>query len=147
MLKIDSVRKEDRGAYYCVADNGGGEPARHIINLQVEFAPVIVVPRPRLAQALQYDMDLRCHIDAYPKPNIVWMRDNVTLANNQNYNISHFSTDDESTHDSTLRVIAIQKEQYGDYICKAVNKLGEAEQKVHLFENAIPICPPACGKI
>lgn len=51
-LKIASVHKEDRGTYYCVAENGVGKGARRNINLEVEFAPVVTVPRPRLGQVI-----------------------------------------------------------------------------------------------
>uniref|UniRef100_A0A034W1E0 Lachesin n=2 Tax=Bactrocera dorsalis TaxID=27457 RepID=A0A034W1E0_BACDO len=145
ILKIKSVKKEDRGTYYCVADNGVSKGDRRNINVEVEFAPVITVPRPRLGQALQYDMDLECHIEAYPPPAIVWLKDDIQLSNNQHYSISHFATADEYS-DSTLRVITIEKRQYGDYVCKAVNKLGQAEARVNLFETVIPVCPPACGQ-
>lgn len=96
-------------------------------------------------QALQYDMDIECHIEAYPPPAIIWIKDDIILSNNQHYSISHFATADEFT-DSTLRVITIEKRQYGDYKCKAVNKLGGDEAKAHLFETVIPVCPPACGQ-
>lgn len=145
VLKINSVQKEDRGTYYCVADNQVSKGDRRNINLEVEFSPVITVPRPRLGQALQYDMDLECHIEAYPPPAVVWIKDGIQLSNNQHYSVSHFATADEFT-DSTIRVITIEKRQYGDYICKAVNKLGSAEAKVNLFETVIPVCPPACGQ-
>lgn len=144
-LRIKSVKKEDRGTYYCVADNGVSKGDRRNINVEVEFAPVITVPRPRLGQALQYDMDLECHIEAYPPPAIVWTKDDIQLANNQHYSISHFATADEYT-DSTLRVITVEKRQYGDYVCKATNRFGEAEARVNLFETIIPVCPPACGQ-
>lgn len=145
ILKINSVKKEHRGTYYCVADNGVSKGDRRNINLEVEFAPVVSIPRPRLGQALQYDMDLECHIEAYPPPAVVWTKDDIVLSNNQHYAISHFATADEFT-DSTLRVITIEKRQYGDYVCKAVNKLGQAEAKVNLFETVVPVCPPACGQ-
>ncbi|XP_049317338.1 lachesin [Bactrocera dorsalis] len=90
-------------------------------------------------------MDLECHIEAYPPPAIVWLKDDIQLSNNQHYSISHFATADEYS-DSTLRVITIEKRQYGDYVCKAVNKLGQAEARVNLFETVIPVCPPACGQ-
>lgn len=144
-MKITSVRKEDRGTYYCVADNGVSRGDRRNINLEVEFSPVITAPRPRLGQALQYDMDIECHIEAYPPPAIIWVKDDIILSNNQHYSISHFATADEFT-DSTLRIITIEKRQYGDYKCKAVNKLGQDEAKIHLFETVIPVCPPACGQ-
>lgn len=43
------------------------------------------VTRPRLGQALQYDMDLECHVVAYPPPAITWWKDDVQLSNNQHY--------------------------------------------------------------
>lgn len=55
------------------------------IAVEVEFKPVVTVPRPRLGQALQYDMDLECHIEAYPPPAITWHKDGVQLSNNQHY--------------------------------------------------------------
>ncbi|XP_046743632.1 lachesin isoform X2 [Diprion similis] len=136
-LKISAIRKEDRGTYYCVAENGVGKGARRNIAVEVEFAPVITAPRPRLGQALQYDMDLECHVEAYPPPAITWMKDEVTLSNNQHYSISHFATADEFT-DTTIRVITIEKRQYGQYVCKAANKLGTSETQVELFEISIP---------
>lgn len=48
------------------------------------------------------------------------------------FRISHFANADEFT-DTTLRIITIEKRQYGKYICKAVNKLGNAEAEVELF--------------
>ena len=135
-MKIPSVRKEDRGTYYCVAENGVGRGARRNINVEVEFSPVISAPRPRLGQALQYDMDLDCHVEAYPPPAISWLKDDVQLSNNQHYSISHFATADEYT-DTTIRVITIEKKQYGKYICRAANKLGTAETTVELFGNFV----------
>ncbi|XP_063220158.1 lachesin [Bacillus rossius redtenbacheri] len=145
VLKISAVRKEDRGTYYCVAENGVGRGARRNIAVEVEFSPVITVPKPRIGQALQFDMDLECHVEAYPPPAVVWLKDDVQLSNNQHYSISHFATADEFT-DTTIRVITIEKRQYGMYICKAANKLGTVTAEVELFETIIPVCPPACGQ-
>jgi hypothetical protein len=35
-LKIHTVKKEDRGTYFCVADNGVGKPAKRNIALEVQ---------------------------------------------------------------------------------------------------------------
>ncbi|XP_053622060.1 lachesin isoform X1 [Plodia interpunctella] len=145
VLKITHIHKEDRGTYYCVAENGVGKGARRNINLEVEFAPVVTVPRPRLGQALQYDMDLECHVEAYPPPAITWLKDEFELSNNQHYRISHFATADEFT-DTTIRVLTIEKKQYGTFTCKAQNKLGSDEGHVQLFETIVPVCPPACDQ-
>lgn len=120
ILTIPTVSKDDRGTYYCVAENGVGKGKRRNIAVEVEFSPVITVPRwvyaiitqwqwrklswfffaifydgrflsllfilrPRLGQALQYDMDLECHVVAYPPPAITWWKDDVQLSNNQHY--------------------------------------------------------------
>lgn len=64
-----------------------GKGARRNIAVEVEFAPVISVPRPRLGQALQYDMDLVCHVEAYPPPALSWIKEDVQLSNNQHYSL------------------------------------------------------------
>jgi len=81
---------------------------------------------------------------AYPPPRISWIKDGLYLSNNQHYKISNFATADEFT-DTTLRVITIEKRQYGFYTCKAENKFGENEAQVELVESYLPTCPPACG--
>merc|ERR1712223_230522 len=142
-LMFPKVTKEHRGTYYCVATNVVGQGARRNVDVEVEFAPVLSIPRKRLGQALQFDMDLECKIEAYPPPAIKWYRDTIPITNNQHYSISHFAFDDEYTN-TILRVITIEKKQYANYSCKAINILGETEGHVVLFETVVPICPPAC---
>jgi len=48
------------------------------------------------------------------------------------FSISHFATTDEVT-DSTIQIITIETQQYGDYICRATNILGTAEDTVTLY--------------
>ena len=66
------MTKEHRGTYYCVATNVVGQGARRNVDVEVEFKPFITIPRKRLGQALQFDMDLECRIEAYPPPAIKW---------------------------------------------------------------------------
>lgn len=143
-LPIKSVSKDHRGTYYCVADNGVGRGARRNIAVEVQFAPVVTAARKRVGQAMQYDMDLECKVEAYPPPAIVWYKDDVPITNNQHYEVSHFTTSDEITF-SKIRVITVEKRQYGIYVCRAANILGQSDDKIHLFETVIPMCPPACG--
>ncbi len=44
VLKIHSVKKEDRGTYYCVADNKIGKPARRNVAVEVQSWSKTVVP-------------------------------------------------------------------------------------------------------
>lgn len=141
---IFNITKDDRGTYYCVADNGVGRGSRRNIGIEVEFRPFVTIERPRYGQALQYDQILECHVEAFPSPSIVWIKDGIQLNDNQHYQISIYPTADEFT-DTTLRIITAEKRQYGFYTCKAINKLGSHEKVIEFFETPNVICPPACG--
>ena len=132
IFKIPSVAKEDRGNYYCIADNGVGRKKKHRVNIEVEFAPVVVAKGSRLGQALKYHTNLECHIEAYPPPVITWHKDGVQLTDNQHYTILSFSPTNQNIG-TTLHITTIEKRHYGDYLCKAKNKVGNAEAKVELI--------------
>ncbi len=144
ILKINQIRKEDRGTYFCIADNKVGKSVKKSIAVDVEFPPKIHAAKREVYQAPHFDADLECKIEAFPEPIITWSKDGVQLTNTMHYKTSQINSVDEYK-DSTLRVLSIEPNQYGTYICKAVNKLGEAEARIDLYQSDQPICPPACG--
>ena len=144
ILTIRNVTKNDRGTYYCIADNGVGKGARRNVGVEVEFSPEVTPGRGIYQQAIQYDADLQCHVEAFPSPSIIWLKDGYQLNDNQHYQISVFSTANEFT-DTVLRIRRIEKRQFGIYVCKAINKLGSDQKSIELIESTNPICPPACG--
>jgi len=147
ILRFESIKKEHRGTYYCVATNVVGRGARRNIDVEVEFKPTIRIQQRRMEQMIGFDQQLECHIEAYPPPSVRWYRlnDNKEINNNQHYKVSHFAFDDEYT-DTTLRIITVEKKQYGNYSCTAENRLGKAGGHVELFESVQKICPPACDE-
>lgn len=174
-LTIRNVTKRDRGTYYCVADNGVIPGSRRAISVEVEFEPEVRVGRPRYGQALLHDAVLGCNVEAFPSPSIgwcfnhfrffyhfirvfiqnciffffksiVWLKDGQQLTDNQHYQINIYSTSDEFTTTS-LRVLHIEKKQYGNYTCRAFNKLNAAQATIELFETVNVICPPACDAL
>ncbi|XP_054163375.1 lachesin-like [Oppia nitens] len=144
ILIIHNITKNDRGTYYCIADNNVGKGARRNVGVEVEFPPSVTIDRPRYEQALQYDADLHCHIESFPTPSIIWLKDGYELKDSQHHHISIFSTSHEFT-DSVLRVKRIEKRHYGEYVCKAINKLGTDQKVIQLRESVNPMCPPSCG--
>lgn len=64
-LKVNSITKEHRGTYFCVAENGVGRGARRNIAVEVQFAPVVSAARKRVGQAMQFDMDLECKVGIF----------------------------------------------------------------------------------
>ncbi|KAJ6219526.1 hypothetical protein RDWZM_005338 [Blomia tropicalis] len=143
-LSIDNVTKDDRGTYYCIADNGVGGGARRHIGVEVEFQPHVWSSQPKVEQALQYDADLHCRIESFPLPAVNWIKDGQVLNDNQNYRISIFARNDDFM-ETTLRVRRIEKRQFGTYECRALNKLGYNYTTIELIESVNIVCPPACG--
>ena len=82
VLKIHSVKKEDRGTYYCVADNGVGKPAQRNVAVEVEFPPSMDGGGD-VSQAVGYSVELVCHVEAYPRPTITWIHEGIQLTTNQ----------------------------------------------------------------
>ncbi len=80
-----------------------GKSQQRVATLEVEFPPTIEVPRPRLPQATGYDAELKCTILAFPPPSIYWKFGDKVLSNTDNYQISNFASQDETTS-STLTV-------------------------------------------
>lgn len=132
VLKIQVTRREDRGTYICVASNDVGKPVQKSISLEVEFPPKISVPRPKVAQALDYDILLECTVEAHPAPSVTWTRHNETLYNGDDYKISHLASADGVTS-SALMIESIEANKYGDYFCQASNKMGKAEARINVF--------------
>lgn len=79
ILKITKVSKQDRGLYYCIADNHIEPADKRSVNFEVEFPPKVFVPRPKVAQALSFDIELECRVEGYPAPAITWLRNDQQL--------------------------------------------------------------------
>lgn len=88
-MKIHSVKKEDRGTYYCVADNGVGKPAQRNVAVEVEFPPSMDGGGD-VSQAVGYSVELVCHVEAYPRPTITWIHEGIQLSTNQVLNFGNF---------------------------------------------------------
>ena len=140
VLKIHSVHKEDRGTYYCVADNGVGKPARRNVAVEVEFPPVVEAHTKVVEQALGYGVELVCNVVAYPPPTITWVHNGIQLSTNKHYVVDggYTSADDETL--TSVRVKNLKPRELGDYICKAQNKLGAAEKTLTIKQSYVPNC-------
>lgn len=84
ILQMSSISKEDRGTYYCIAENVVGKDKKSI-DFEVEFAPIISIPRPKVAQAIDYDIELECNVIAFPAPAVLWYKNGAQLNDNDDY--------------------------------------------------------------
>lgn len=134
-LTIKNVSSKDRGVYLCIADNGVGTPAQKNINLEIEFAPIIITPRPKVAQAVDHAIELECKVAAYPPPSVVWSMKSETgaqLSDGEEYGITNEASMDQITS-SVLRIRNVGSEHYGDFYCRASNKIGNSAARLNVF--------------
>lgn len=142
-ITIYNASKEDRGIYYCIADNGVGKPARRSVGVEIEFSPQIELIRPKYQQAYGYPAELDCSIEASPAPDISWLKDGYQIVSDKNfYDISQTNSYDFIR--SRLRIKKVDFRDYGTYKCRAVNKLGDTSKDMLLERSYEPVCPPAC---
>lgn len=144
VLRFHRLRKEDAGTYYCNANNDVGPAVRKTFYLSVEFKPEIQVAKKRVGQALNFKAELECKVTAYPAPEISWMKNFTQVPENtQLYSVE--TSADGVTTTSKLSITPAERSQYGQYTCKAGNKLGEAKETIDFYETADLQCAPTCG--
>lgn len=145
-ITIYNATKDDRGIYYCIADNQVGKPAKRSVGVEIEFAPQVGLVRARYQQAPGYPAELHCSVEASPSPDISWLKDGYQINSDNNfYQISSTS----NSHDfiqSTLRIKRVGERDYGSYRCRAINKLGDRQNSMILERASEPVCPPACAE-
>jgi len=136
VLKIHQVKKEDRGTYFCVADNGVGEAARRNVALEVEFPPFIEGGGEKKKYSQKYGLavQLDCSVEAYPQATVTWIHNGLRQisVNNENYLVSKgFGTDADGHTVSTLRIKSVNQDTVGEYTCRAQNKLEPLAEKFY----------------
>ena len=140
ILKIHSIKKEDRGIYYCVAENGVGKPARRNVGVSVEFPPVVSIPNERVGQALGYSAELVCNVEAYPRPSIAWIHNGIQMSSNRRFLVDNGYTATDDFVEARVRIRSLTPRELGSYYCRAKNKLAEVTKEIQVFQTYEPNC-------
>jgi len=145
-LKIHSVKKEDRGTYFCVADNNVGKAAKRHIALEVEFAPHFVDEKANMVvqQAIGFEVGLICSVEAFPPATITWIHKNIQKSDNEENLSIYRGPGSDGLTSSNLRISRLTQEDLGEYKCKAGNKLGQAETIFKIEDTWLPNCEQDC---
>jgi lachesin len=139
LLKIHSVNREHRGTYFCIAENKIAIAKRNIV-LKVHFPPFLRIHPIKPSQAVNYPIDLKCHVEAFPEASIVWLKDGHQLDNNKH---QEFPTSRDSL-ESILQIESVHLNDYGTYACVASNKFGQTSRYMELTRSETPNCPYGC---
>lgn len=128
-LFIGEVKREDAGTYLCQAQIRGKLIVRSLSVSIVVNAPPKVHLREEVKKVMagpEANASLLCLVDGQPKPNITWTMP-VPLDTFRH----QFNSDR-----SQLSILAVSREDYGEYVCTASNKIGESTATItlHVFE-------------
>nr|XP_033326666.1 Down syndrome cell adhesion molecule-like protein Dscam2 isoform X34 [Megalopta genalis] len=139
VLRIESVKKEDKGMYQCFVRNDQ-ESAQATAELKLggRFEP----PQIRHAfveETLQPgpSMFLKCVASGNPTPEITWELDGKRLSNTERLQVGQYVTvnGDVVSH---LNISSIHTNDGGLYKCIAASKVGSAEHSARLNVYGLP---------
>ncbi|KRT85356.1 Immunoglobulin, partial [Oryctes borbonicus] len=136
ILRIESVRKEDKGMYQCfIRNDQESAEASAELKLGGRFDPPLI--RQSFGEeTLQpgSSVFLKCVAGGNPTPEITWELDGRRLSNNDRYQIGQYVTvnGDVVSH---LNVSQIQTNDGGLYRCIASSKVGAVEHaaKINVY--------------
>uniref|UniRef100_A0A914GXA1 Ig-like domain-containing protein n=1 Tax=Globodera rostochiensis TaxID=31243 RepID=A0A914GXA1_GLORO len=140
-LTLSRVSRRHMSEYLCVASNGIPPDESWSIKLHVLFEP-IVIPQSMVAEAPLNALVVRiaCTVEAWPRPNIVWMFGGQTLHDSSRYATEQSISDRyKSVH--VLEIRNVQRDQFGVYKCLASNDYGSHFGEIRLIE-----VPPPDGR-
>ncbi|XP_053702534.1 protein turtle homolog B-like isoform X6 [Synchiropus splendidus] len=119
-LTVQSITREDRGAYTCRAFSPQGEVI-HTTRLLVQGPPFIVSPPENITVNISQDAFFTCQAEAYPR-NLTytwfWEEDNVFFKNDLKRRVSILI-------DGSLIIAQVKPEDAGKYTCAPSNSLGQ----------------------
>eukprot|EP00102_Acyrthosiphon_pisum_P015573 XP_008186204.1 PREDICTED: Down syndrome cell adhesion molecule-like protein Dscam2 isoform X17 [Acyrthosiphon pisum] len=143
VLRIDSVRKEDKGMYQCFVRNEQ-ESAQGSAELKLggRFEP------PHIKEYFNdntmqpgVSLHLKCIASGNPTPEINWELDSKRLSSTERLRIGqHITMAGEVV--SYLNISSVHTNDGGHYRCVAVSKVGTAEHTAHLNVYGLPFIRP-----
>lgn len=94
--------------------------------------PEIRLPNKRIGQALRKETILECIVTAFPQEITIWTREGVQITNSFKYRVEIYAEEDH-TIILSLRIRDLDYRDFGDYTCKASNRLGQDEERMNLY--------------
>jgi len=124
-LHIQNLTATDTGRYKCQINFDLSRVIAKEVDLQVTRPPIILdVTETNVRVSEGQSATLLCKADGYPKPEIVWKRDNEDI----------FFSKGNTYSGANLTIFQVKKEDRGRYICEANNGIGEPVSKSVLLE-------------
>ncbi|XP_066246298.1 lachesin-like isoform X1 [Euwallacea similis] len=128
--KVDRIQM---GTYLCIASNDVPPAVSKRVSLYVNFSPSIRVPNQLLGAPVNTDVQLECHVEAFPNTINYWVKNrSEMLLNGSKYLVSERRIGYKVS--MWLIIKSFSSKDVGTYNCVSTNSLGRAEGTLRLYE-------------
>ncbi|KAG6441244.1 lachesin [Manduca sexta] len=136
-LSLKGLQRTDMGTYLCIAANGVPPTKSRRYEVAVHFEPIIRVASPVVLRATDMQVTLQCYVEASPKSLNTWQR-GKSHAGGKLLNSSKYIISEEVLSEYAMRmnltITRLKKNDFGEYVCSAVNGYGKVEGSILLKE-------------
>ncbi|XP_062817259.1 neural cell adhesion molecule 1 isoform X18 [Anolis carolinensis] len=134
-LTLKDIQYTDAGEYICIASNTIGQDSQAMY-LEVQYAPKLQGPVAVYTWEGN-QVNITCEVFAYPSAVISWFRDGQLLPSSNYSNIRIYNTPSASY----LEVTPDSENDFGNYNCTAVNRIGQESSEFILVQADTPSAP------
>ncbi|XP_060106556.1 neural cell adhesion molecule 1 isoform X2 [Heteronotia binoei] len=134
-LTLKDIQYTDAGEYICIASNTIGQDSQAMY-LEVQYAPKLQGPVAVYTWEGN-QVNITCEVFAYPSAVISWFRDGQLLPSSNYSNIRIYNT----LTASYLEVTPDSENDFGNYNCTAVNRIGQESSEFILVQADTPSAP------
>nr|XP_028563755.1 opioid-binding protein/cell adhesion molecule homolog isoform X4 [Podarcis muralis] len=136
-LEITGITRDQSGEYECSAVNDVAAPDIRRVKVTVNYPPSISSAKNKGVSVGQRGT-LSCEASAVPVAEFQWFKEETRLANG----LDGVRIENKGRM-STLTFFNVSEKDYGNYTCVAINKLGNTNASIILYE--ISESPPLAG--
>lgn len=152
-LHLSRVRRQDMGAFMCIAKNGVPPPVSKRMVLNVNFQPTIHISKSLIGCPVGEAVTLSCTVEAYPDPISYWIRRPALrpgilgivdgrrstldpaemIMSSANFDVVTLRSGGEYKETISLTIKKFKPSDEGTYTCTSTNSLGKKESTVRLY--------------
>ena len=143
--KTNALAAQDSGKYACLFDNDIGTVAKAETTLRVEHSPIVRHTYNKVAFDVGENASLQCKMSSYPEPKFEWSFDGKILDGSRKY---YIEVTQDREHDDifigTLMIRNVAASDYGHYLCRAWNGIGDNDDEktnLELVRKSAPDAP------
>ncbi|XP_073426143.1 protein CEPU-1-like isoform X5 [Dendrobates tinctorius] len=138
-LEITGITRDQSGVYECSATNDVSSPDVRRVKVTVNYPPYILDAR-NIGVPLGHQGILQCDALAVPAAEFFWYKEDKRLSDSR----KGLKVENRETF-SRVTFFNVSEQDYGNYTCVAMNRLGHSNASVILFEESRAALTPPKG--